>query len=128
MPLAQDNPIVPITNGASAVTLGKVVKASSGTCVVTTAATESVLGVVTEDADASATASIAPAGCGAIVYVEASASGIAIGDALVPAASGRAAKSGGTSTHKPFAMALQASTAAGELIKAVLSTPAPPLA
>jgi hypothetical protein len=128
MSLAQESPIVPITNGAAAVTLGKVVKASSGTSVVTTAATESVLGVVTEDADASATVSIAPAGCGAIVYVEASASGIAIGDALVPAASGRAAKSAGTANHKPFAMALEASTAAGQLIKAVLSVPAPPLA
>lgn len=128
MPLATEIPVVSITNGAAAITAGKVTKASSGTAVVTTAATETVLGVVTEDADASAQVSIAPAGSGAIVFVEASASGIAIGDALVPAASGRAAKSAGTSTHKPFAMALEASTAAGQLIKAVLGTPAPPLA
>lgn len=126
--LAQHNPIIPIPNGSSALTQGKVVKAVAGEAVVTTAATEAVLGVVHEDCDADGTAAIIAAGSGAIVFVEAAASGIAIGDALVPAASGRAAKSAGTATHKPFAMALEASTAAGELIKAVLSTPAPPLA
>lgn len=128
MALAQQNPIVSLTNGSSAVTQGKVLKMSSGDTVVTTAATETVVGVCTEDASADGQISVAVAGSGAIVYVEASASGIAAGDALVPAASGRAAKSAGTSTHKPFAMALEASTAAGELIKAVLGTPAPPLA
>lgn len=120
MPLLQEVPIVTITNGAAAVTLGKVVKASSGTCVVTTAATEAALGVVTEDCAASGVASIAPAGSGAIVLVEVSASGVAIGDNLVPAASGQCNKST-TSTHKVFAVALEASTAAGQLIKAVLS-------
>jgi hypothetical protein len=120
MPLAQTTPIVAITNGAAAVTLGKVVKASSGTCVVTTAATEAALGVVTEDCAASGVASIAPAGSGAIVFVEASASGIAIGDGLAPVASGQCNKST-TATHKVFAVALEASTAAGQLIKAVLS-------
>jgi len=120
MPLSQENPIVPITNGAAAVTLGKIVKASSGTCVVTTAATEAALGVITEDCAAGGVASVAPAGSGAIVLVEASASGIAIGDNLVPAASGQCNKST-TSTHKVFAVALEASTAAGQLIKAVLS-------
>ena len=120
MSLLQEIPIVPITNGASAVTLGKIVKASSGTCVVTTAATEAILGVVTEDCAASGVASIAPAGSGAIVFVEVSASGIAIGDNLVPAASGQCNKST-TATHKAFAVALEPSTAAGQLIKAVLS-------
>lgn len=120
MSLATEIPIVPVTNGASAVTMGKVVKASSGTSVVTTAATEAILGVVTEDCAAGGVASIAPAGSGAIVFVEAAASGIAIGDNLVPAASGQCNKST-TSTHKVFGVALEASTAAGQLIKAVLS-------
>jgi hypothetical protein len=120
MPLANETPIIPITNGAAAVTLGKIVKVSSGTCIVTTAATEAALGVVTEDCAAGGIASIAPAGCGAIVYVEASASGIAIGDNLAPVASGQCNKSV-TATHKAFAVALEASTAAGQLIKAVLS-------
>jgi hypothetical protein len=120
MPLSQEIPIVPITNGNAAVTLGKIVKASSGTCVVTTAATEAALGVITEDCAANGVASVAPAGSGAIVLVEASASGIAIGDNLVPAASGQCNKST-TSTHKVFAVALEASTAPGQLIKAVLS-------
>lgn len=120
MSLALNTPIVPITNGASAVTLGKIVKASSGTAVVTTAATEAALGVVTEDCAANGVASIAPAGSGAIVFVEVSASGIAIGDNLVPAASGQCNKSV-TATHKAFAVALEPSTAAGQLIKAVLS-------
>lgn len=120
MALATNIPIVPITNGAVAVTLGKVVKASSGTCIVTTAATEAILGVVTEDCAASGVASVAPAGSGAIVYVEASASGIAIGDNLAPVASGQCNKTT-TSTHKVFGIALEASTAAGQLIKAVLA-------
>ena len=120
MPLATEIPIVPITNGAAAVTLGKVVKASSGTAVVTTAATEAILGVVTEDCAASGVVSVAPAGSGAIVLVEVSASGIAIGDNLAPVASGQCNKTT-TSTHKVFGIALEASTAAGQLIKAVLS-------
>lgn len=120
MPLAKETPIVPITNGAAAVTLGKIVKASSGTCVVTAAATDAALGVVTEDTAAGGTASIAPAGSGAIVFVEVSASGIAIGDNLAPVASGQCNKST-TATHKAFAVALEPSTAAGQLIKAVLS-------
>jgi hypothetical protein len=120
MSLATESPIIPITNGAAAVTMGKIVKISSGTSVVTTAATEAAFGVVTEDCAASGVASIAPAGSGAIVFVEASASGIAIGDNLVPAASGQCNKST-TATHKAFAVALEASTAAGQLIKAVLS-------
>lgn len=120
MSLATEIPIVPVTNGAAAVTLGKIVKASAGTCVVATAATDAAFGVVTEDCAASGVASIAPAGSGAIVFVEASASGIAIGDNLVPAASGQCNKST-TATHKAFAVALEASTAAGQLIKAVLS-------
>lgn len=120
MLLANEYPIVPITNGAVAVTLGKVVKASSGTCIVTTAATEAALGVITEDCAANGVASVAPAGSGAIVFVEASASGIAIGDNLAPVASGQCNKTT-TSTHKVFAVALEASTAAGQLIKAVLS-------
>jgi len=119
MSLATEYPIIPITNGAAAVTLGKVVKISSGTVIVTTAVTDTAFGVVTEDADADASVSVAPAGSGAIVYVEAAASGIAIGDALAPAASGRAAKTT-TSGHKSFGHALEASTAAGELIKCVL--------
>ena len=120
MPLANTSPIVPITAGASALTLGKVVKASSGTAIATTAATEAALGVVTEDCAAGGIASIAPAGSGAIVFVEASASGIAIGDNLAPVASGQCNKTT-TATHKVFAVALEASTAAGQLIKAVLS-------
>jgi hypothetical protein len=120
MPLANEIPIVPITAGNAALTLGKVVKVSSGTAIVTTAATEAALGVVTEDCAANGTASIAPAGSGAIVFVEASASGIAIGDNLAPVASGQCNKTT-TSTHKVFAVALEASTAAGQLIKAVLS-------
>lgn len=120
MPLATTIPIVPITNGAAAVTLGKIVKANAGTAILTTAATEAALGVVTEDCAANGIASIAPAGSGAIVFVEASASGIAIGDNLAPAANGQCNKSV-TATHKAFAVALEASSAAGQLIKAVLS-------
>lgn len=120
MSLATEIPIVPITNGASAITLGKVLKASSGTCVVTAAATDAALGVCTEDCAAGGLASVAPAGSGAIVFVEVSASGIAIGDNLAPVASGQCNKTT-TSTHKVFAVALEASTAAGQLIKAVLS-------
>lgn len=120
MPLVTQVPIVPILNGAVAITLGKIVKASSGTAIVTTAATEAALGVVTEDCAASGLASIAPAGSGAIVFVEVSASGIAIGDNLAPAANGQCNKSV-TATHKAFAVALEPSTAAGQLIKAVLS-------
>lgn len=120
MSLATTIPIVPITNGSAPVTLGKIVKASSGTAIVTTAATEAALGVVTEDCAANGVVSIAPAGSGAIVFVEAAASGIAIGDNLVPAASGQCNKST-TATHKVFAVALEASSAAGQLIKAVLS-------
>lgn len=119
MPLATECPIVPITNGAAAVTMGKVVKISSGTTIVTTAVTDTAFGVVTEDAAASAQVSIAPAGTGAIVYVEAAASGIAIGDALAPAAAGQAAKTT-TTGHKSFGHALEASTAQGQLIKCVL--------
>lgn len=121
MPLATECPIIPMTNGASAVTQGKVVKLSSGKTVVTSAVTDTAFGVVTEDADADGQVSVTPAGTGAIVYVEASASGIAIGDALAPAASGRAAKTT-TTGHKSFGHALEASTAAGELIKCVLGT------
>lgn len=121
MALATECPIVPLTNGGSAVTLGKVVKLSSGTTVVTSAITDTAFGVVTEDAEADAQVSVAPAGTGAIVYVEAAASGIAVGDALAPAASGRAAKTT-TTGHKSFGHALEASTAAGELIKCVLGT------
>ena len=120
MSLATEVPIIPITNGAAAVTFGKIVKASSGTAVVTTAATEPALGVVTEDCAAGGVVSIAPAGSGAIVFVEVSASGIAIGDNLAPVASGQCNKTT-TATHKVFAVALEASTAAGQLIKAVLS-------
>lgn len=122
MPLSQEYPIIPFTNGAVAVTLGKVVKISSATVIVTTAATEAAFGVVTEDCAASGVVSIAPAGSGAIVLVEASATGIAAGDLLAPVASGQCNKTT-TATHKVFAMALEASTAAGQLIKAVLSPP-----
>jgi hypothetical protein len=120
MALATNTPIVPITNGAAALTLGTVVKASSGTTVVTAAATDAALGVITEDVAANGVASVAPAGSGAIVYVQVSASGIAIGDNLAPVAAGKCNKST-TSTHKVFAVALEASTAADQLIKAVLS-------
>lgn len=120
MPLATQVPIVPILNGVVPITLGKIVKASSGTAIVTTAATEAALGVATEDCAANGLASIAPAGCGAIVFVEVSASGIAVGDNLAPAANGQCNKSV-TATHKAFAVALEPSTAAGQLIKAVLS-------
>jgi hypothetical protein len=120
MALAQEVPIVPITNGASALKLGTVVKASSGTTIVTAAATDAALGVITEDVDAGGIASVAPAGSGAIVLVQASASGIAIGDNLAPVAAGKCNKST-TATHKAFAVALEASTAADQLIKAVLS-------
>ncbi|MCW1887712.1 hypothetical protein OKA04_23445 [Luteolibacter flavescens] len=120
MALSREVPIVPIPNGAANVTLGKIVKASAGTCIVTTAATDAALGVITEDTAAGGVASVAPAGSGAIVLVEASASGIAIGDNLVPAANGQCNKST-TATHKVFAIALEPSTAAGQLIEAVLS-------
>lgn len=120
MPLVTQVPIVPILNGAVAITLGKIVKASSGTAIVTTAPTEAAFGVATEDCAASGLASISPAGSGAIVFVEVSASGIAIGDNLAPAANGQCNKSV-TATHKAFAVALEPSTAAGQLIKAVLS-------
>jgi hypothetical protein len=116
MPLASESTIVPITAGASALTLGKIVKASSGTAVVTAAATDAALGVVTEDCAAGGTCSVAVDG---IVFVEVSASGIAIGDNLAPVASGQCNKST-TATHKAFAVALEASTAAGQLIKAKL--------
>lgn len=118
--LANETPIVPITNGASDLTRGLIVKASSGTAVVTAAATDAALGVVIADCDANGTVSIAPAGSGAIVYVQASASGIAIGDKIAPVAAGQCNKST-TATHKVFAVALEASTVAGQLIKAVLS-------
>lgn len=120
MALASECSIVPITNGASALTLGTIVKASSGTCVVTAAATDAALGVITEDVAASGVASVAACGSGAVVFVQASASGIAIGDNLAPVAAGKCNKST-TSTHKIFAVALEASTAADQLIKAVLS-------
>lgn len=119
MSLATEIPIIPLTNGAAAVSLGKVVKLSSGATILTTAVTDTAFGVVTEDADAGGQVSVAPAGCGAIVYVEAAASGIAVGDSLAPAASGRAAKTT-TTGHKSFGTALEASTATGELIKCVL--------
>ena len=120
MALSQEIPIVPVTNGNAAVTLGKIVKASSGTCVVTTAATEAALGVITEDCAANGVASVAAAGSGAIVLVEVSAGGIAIGDNLAPVAGGQCNKTT-TAGNKVFAVALEASTAAGQLIKAVLS-------
>jgi hypothetical protein len=120
MPLAAENPVVPITAGNAALTLGKVVQASAGTAIVTTVATQPALGVVTEDCAANAIASVAPAGSGAIVFVEASASGILVGDNLVPAANGQCNRSS-TATHRVFAVALEPSTAAGQLIKAVLS-------
>jgi hypothetical protein len=118
--LANQSPILPFVNGAVAVTRGKIVKVSAGTTIVTTAATEVTLGVVINDCEASGIVSVAPSGSGAIVFVEVSASGIAIGDNLVPAASGQCNKST-TATHKVFAVALEASTIAGQLIKAVLS-------
>ena len=120
MALATELPIIPLTNGEAAVSLGKVVKLSSGATVVTSAVTDTAFGVVTEDAEAGGQVSVAPAGTGAIVFVEASASGIAVGDPLAPAASGRAAKTT-TAGHKSFGTALEASTAAGELIKCVLA-------
>lgn len=123
--LAQHHPIIPVPNGPSALTQGKVVKAVAGETVETTAATEAVLGVIHEDVDADGSSSLVPAGTGCIVFVEASASGIAIGDKLVPAAGGQVAADTATLGEIPFATALEASTAAGELIKAVLSTPAP---
>tara|TARA_R110000772_G_scaffold40989_1_gene95451 strand:- start:9 stop:392 length:384 start_codon:yes stop_codon:yes gene_type:complete len=120
MSLASECPIIPFTNGAAALTLGQIVKVSAGTTVVTAAATDAALGVVTEDCDAGGDISVAVAGSGAIVYVEVSASGIAIGDNLAPVAAGKCNKST-TAAHKAFAVALEPSTAAGQLIKAVLS-------
>lgn len=116
--LANQCPILPFTNGAAAVTKGKVVKLSSGKTVVSAASTDTPFGVVTEDADADADVSVAPAGSGAIVYVEAGGS-ISTGDRLVPTSSGRAIQSA-TATHKAFAIALE-DGATGELIKATLS-------
>lgn len=120
MSLATESPVIPFVNGAAALTLGRIVKISAGTTVVTAAATDAALGVVTEDAEAGGSISVAVAGSGAIVYVEVSASGIAIGDNLAPVAAGKCNKST-TATHKAFAVALEPSTAAGQLIKAVLS-------
>jgi len=120
MALATEHPIIPLTNGGADITQGKVVKLSSGATIATTAVTDTAFGVVTEDAEAGEQVSVVPAGCGAIVYVEAAASGIAVGDSLAPAASGRAAKTT-TAGQKSFGTALEASTAAGELIKCVLA-------
>lgn len=117
MSLATESTIIPITAGAAALTKGKVVMASSGTAIVTTGPTVAALGVVTEGCDANGTASVAVDG---IVYVEVSASGIAIGDNLAPTGSAGQCNKSTTATHKAFAVALEASTAAGELIKAKL--------
>ena len=112
--LAQQDCIVPVT-ATVAVTQGQLVKVAGATLSVCTGTTTRPFGVVLEDAEIGATASIAVPG--PIVFLEAHAA-IAVGDTLLPAAAGRVVT--GTTTLKVMGMALEAAIAQGDLIKCVL--------
>lgn len=118
--LATEKGIAPFTVGASALTKGQHVKLSSGLLVVATGS-DVGLGVLLEDAAAGELASVALFGTGEIAWVEAHDNAITAGQLLVAAASGRFDGGGATGTY--IARALEAATAQGHLIKAVLGVP-----
>lgn len=116
--LAQDVAIISVTAG-TALTQGQLVKLSSGTVIANTGA-DIPYGVIT-DAVASGEQASVYVGCGNIVYVDAHDNAIVAGQYLVAAAAGRVDGAGATGTF--IGRALQASTAQGHLIKAVILTP-----
>jgi len=101
-------------------TQGQLVKIASGKAVVC-GASDTPIGVVTDDADAGTNASVAVTGAVAgTVYIQASAAGISAGDTLKPGANGVGVKA---ATGLIVATALEASTGAGHLIECALQTP-----
>ena len=112
--LAQQDCIVPLT-ATAALTQGQLVKITAGEVVVCTASDRPV-GVLLDDVEAGASASIAVAG--PVVYMEAHDNAIAIGDTVIPAAAGRV--DGAATTAKVIGTALEASTAQGHLIKVAM--------
>lgn len=116
--LAQETPIVSIEAGA-ALTQGQLVKISSGTVVANTGS-DIPFGVLLDDVASGDQASVY-VGTGDIVYVEAHDNAITLGQNLVAAAAGRVDGAGATGTF--LGKALEASTAQGHLIKAVIHTP-----
>jgi len=116
--LAQDTAIVSIEAGA-ALTQGQLVKLSSGTVVANTGS-DIPFGVILDTVASGDEASVY-VGMGEIVYLQAHDNAITQGQYLVAAAAGRVDGAGATGTF--IGRALEASTAQGHLIKAVILTP-----
>jgi hypothetical protein len=111
--------IVPIV-ATAALTQGQLVKIVGGEVVVATAS-DTPVGAVTEAVEAGQVASVALIGAvGGTVYLEAHDASITVGETLKPAAAGRV---DGGATGLIVAMALEASTAQGDLIECALLTP-----
>jgi len=91
----------------------------SGNAVVTTAATEAVLGVSLGDAVSGDQVAVQVTGA-VELRADGNAAAIAVGDGLVPGASGVAHKDAGTATHIPFATAWKAADEDEDFIYAEL--------
>ena len=115
---AQDVAIVSREAGA-ALTQGQLVKLSGSTVVANTGA-DVPFGVILEGVASGDDASVY-VGMGEIVYLDAFDAAITAGQYLIPAAAGRV--DGTTASGTRVARALEASTAQGHLIKAVMLTP-----
>lgn len=103
--------------GASALNKGEMVDTATG-LVVTTAATDTALGVMESDAEANATAGeVCLFG---ITHVEAHDGDIAVGDLLELAAAGRVDTHDGSTGNPVVGVALQAANAQGHLIEVFL--------
>lgn len=116
--LAKETAIISIEAGA-ALTKGQLVKLSSGTVIANTGS-DIPFGVLLEDVASGAQASVY-VGMGEIVHIQAHDNAITQGQYLVAAAAGRVDGAGATGTF--IGRALEASTAQGHLIEAVILTP-----
>ena len=116
--LAQDVAIVSVEAGV-ALTQGQLVKLSGGTVVPNTGS-DIPFGVITDDVESGEQASVY-VGMGDIVFVEAHDASITQGQYLTAAAAGRVDGAGASGTF--IGRALEASSAQGHLIKAVILTP-----
>lgn len=104
----------PTYTAASAITGGQLVYLSAaGTCAITTGALGAVLGVVTRDVATGEEVAVSRGGVQRIV----SGAAIAVGDALISAATGRVVPiGGGTNYHQVVGTALTAAGAAGTTV------------
>lgn len=116
--LARDNAIFPI-KAAAALSKGQAVKLDGNYQIVAATGSDTPHGYLTEDVASGDYGSVY-VGTGEIAYVQAHDNAIVPGTLLIPAAAGRL--DGGT-TGNIVAKALEASTAQGHLIQAVILTP-----